>query len=184
MEKKRKDKRPMFVLLGLFALFIGSSYIWEIESGIKMGDNFVFFAVDMLKLFPPAFILVGLFMVWVDRKTVERFFGEASGVMGFVAAIVLACTTLYPFVVVLPMAAALNKKGARLGIVLTYLGATAICRIPMTIFEASYLGLKFSLIRYVVSLPLIVISSLVIEKIVGKNYFVENNLENALEVEV
>nr|WP_281415074.1 permease [Fusibacter paucivorans] len=130
----------------------------------------------MFKLFPPAFVLVGLFMIWVNKETVEKFFGEASGIMGYVAAIALACTTLYPFVVVLPMGAALSKKGARLSIVLTYLGATAICRIPMTIFEASYLGIKFSMIRYAVSLPLIILSSVIIEKIVGKDYMATNHL--------
>lgn len=180
--KKEPNKKLMLVLLGLYAVFIGCSYIFDIDSGTKIGNNFAFFAVDMLKLFPPAFVLVGLFMVWIDRKTVEKYFGEASGVIGFIAAILLACTTLYPFVVVLPMAAALNKKGARLSIVLTYLGAAAICRIPMTIFEASFLGLKFSIIRYIVSLPLIVMSSVLIEKMVGKDYLTKNHLVDNLEV--
>ncbi len=172
----KKNKNLMIGMLIIYAMFIICSFIFKIDSGMTIGNNFGFFAVDMLKLFPPAFVLVGLFMVWVDRKIVERYFGEASGMMGYIIAILLACTTLYPFIVVLPMAAALNKKGARLSIVLTYLGATAICRIPMTIFEASFLGLKFSIIRYVVSLPLIVISSIIIEKIVGKEYFEQNNL--------
>lgn len=180
--KKKPNKKPIFILLGFYILFIVVSVFIDFEPGEVIGENFGFFAIDMFKLFPPAFILVGLFMVWVERKTVEKFFGEASGAMGFIAAILLACTTLYPFVVVLPMAAALSKKGARLGIVLTYLGSTAICRIPMTIFEASYLGIKFSIVRYVVSLPLIVISSIIIEKMLGKEYFIENNLSEGLEV--
>lgn len=180
--KQKSKKKPMIILLLVFALFIGLSYVLKFEPGMNMGSNFSFFAIDMIKLFPPAFILVGLFMVWVDRKTVEKFFGQASGYKGFFAAIILACTTLYPFVVVLPMAAALRKKGARLGIVLTYLGATAICRIPMTIFEASFLGVRFSVIRYVISLPLIVVTSLLIEKIVGEDYMTENELVSSLDV--
>ncbi len=64
------------------------------------------------------------------------------------------------------MASGLYKKGAKLDIVLTYLGASAICRIPMSIFfEATFLGLKFTVVRYVVSLPLIVLSSMVIGKL-------------------
>lgn len=171
-----KNKKPLLILIAFYALFIAGSFIFKFDSGIKMGENFAFFAIDMIKLFPPAFILVGLFMVWVDRKTIEKYFGEKSGLMGHLVAILLACTTLYPFVVVLPMAAALSKKGARLSIVLTYLGASAICRIPMTIFEASFLGLKFSILRYVISLPLIVLSSIFIEKIVGRKYM-QNNPE-------
>lgn len=179
---KKKNKKPLFIMLSFYAIFVICSLIFNFEPGVKIGDNFLFFAIDMFKIFPPAFVIVGLFMVWVDRKTVEKFFGKSSGLMGYLAAILLACTTLYPFVVVIPMAAALSKKGARLSIMLTYLGATAICRIPMTIFEASFLGLKFSIIRYLVSLPLIVISSIFMEKLVGKNYMEDSKLLNNLGV--
>lgn len=179
--QKKSPPKQMIVVLILFALFIGFSYVIQYEPGMQVANNFRFFALDMVKLFPPAFILVGLFMVWVDRKTVEKYFGQASGYKGFVSAIILACTTLYPFVVVVPMAAALSKKGARLGVVLTYLGATAICRIPMTIFEASFLGVQFSILRYIVSLPLIVVSSLLIEKIVGEDYMTVNHLVNVVD---
>lgn len=160
----------------IYALFIGISFLLHFDSGIQMSKNFVFFAVDMLKLLPAAFILVGLFMVWVKRETVEKYLGTSSGLLGHLTAILLACTTLFPFVVVMPMAHALAKKGARLSIVLTYLGATAVCRIPMTIFEASFLGLKFSIIRYIVSLPLIILASILIEKWVGKDYMEKSDL--------
>ena len=160
-----KNKKTVITFLVLYTLFIILSLIMGYKPGLRIAYNFQFFALDMLKLFPPAFILVGLFMVWIDRKVVEHYFGEASGVKGYIGAILLSCTTIYPFIVVLPMAAALYKKGAKLSIVLTYLGASAICRIPMTIFEASFIGIGFSLIRYIVSLPLVIISSILIERI-------------------
>ena len=150
---------------GLYLLFITVSFIIEYQPGKVIFDNFILFIVDMFKLFPAAFILVGLFMVWVDRSVVMRYFGEYSGVKGHLMAILLACTTLYPFIIVLPMASDLYKKGAKLEIVLTYLGASAICRIPMTIFEATFLGIQFTLVRYLVSLPLIVLSSILIGKL-------------------
>ena len=168
---KKGNRRSMLIMLTVYAVFITLSILTDFDPGLRIADNFVLFARDMFMLFPPAYVLVGLFVVWVDRKTVETYFGESSGFMGYVTAILLACTTLYPFIVVLPMAAALAKKGARLSIVLTYLSASAICRIPMTIFEASYLGIRFSIIRYLVSLPLIVVTSILLEKMVGKNYF-------------
>ncbi|QUI23410.1 permease [Vallitalea pronyensis] len=166
MEKDKK-KKPivLFVFLGTYTIFIVLSMIISYEPGKVIFDNFYLFIMDMFKLFPPAFILVGLFMVWIDRKVVEKYFGESSGLKGYISAILLACTTLYPFVVVLPMASGLYKKGAKLDIVLTYLGASAICRIPMSIFEATFLGFKFTAIRYIVSLPLIVFSSVIIGKL-------------------
>lgn len=165
MEQGKKKPIVLFVFLGIYTLFISLSLIMNYESGEIIFNNFSLFVVDIFKLFPAAFILVGLFMVWVDRKAVEKYFGESSGVKGYISAILLACTTLYPFIIVLPMARDLYKKGAKLGIVLTYLGASGICRIPMSIFEATFLGIKFTVIRYVVALPLIVFSSIIIEKI-------------------
>jgi uncharacterized membrane protein YraQ (UPF0718 family) len=53
----------------------------------------------------------------------------------------------------------LARKGARTGIIFTYLAAATICRLPMTLFEATFVGIKFTIIRFVVSLPLLIIAS-------------------------
>lgn len=172
-QSKIKNKILLITFLSLYAIFIIISMIMKYEPGYKIAYNFGSFALFMLKIFPAAFILVGLFVVWVDKKVIENYFGEASGVKGYIAAILLSCTTLYPFIVALPIAASLYKKGAKLSIVLTYLGATAICRIPMTIFEASFVGIRFTITRYIISLPLIILSSILIEKILKKD--VEQN---------
>lgn len=163
--KTKKPPMPLLVFLTLYMLFISFSLFFKYELGEGIFMNFKLFSADMFKLFPAAFILVGLFTVWIDRSTVEKYFGKSSGIKGHISAVLLACTTLYPFVVVLPMASGLYKKGAKLEIILTYLGASAVCRIPMSIFEASFLGLKFTIIRYIVSLPLIILSSMLIGKL-------------------
>ena len=181
--EKRQKKYIVLAILLLYSIFVLISFIADYGHGKGIADNFRLFSVEMLVLFPPAFILVGLFEVWVGRKTVERFFGKTSGLKGHLGAILLSCTTLSPFLVVLPLAASLYKKGARLSIVLTYLGSSAICRIPMTVFEASFLGIGFSITRYAVSLPLIVVSSIIIEKAVSKNQrgrFLVKNLQGTV----
>lgn len=177
MKKKKDNKRQMLVLLLVYTIFVMISFLVDFSAGKTMGKNFFFFAKDMLMIFPPAFILVGLFMVWVNREIVEKYFGEASGIRGYLAAIVLASTTMYPFVIVIPMAAALAKKGARTSIVMTYLGANAVCRVPMTVFEASFIGIKFTIIRYVVSLPIIITTALLMEKFSGRKTMTDIEIE-------
>ena len=44
--------------------------------------------------------------------------------------------------------------------IFTYIGASAVCRIPMNLFELSFMGVKFTAIRLTVSLPLVILSSL------------------------
>jgi uncharacterized membrane protein YraQ (UPF0718 family) len=167
---KRNDIVKIAVI-ACYACFIAISFFLEFNPGKAIGHNFFSFAVDMLTVLPCAFILVGLFEVWVKRETVERHFGEESGIRGYVWAVLLAGTIVGPLYVALPLAHSLHRKGARLSVIFTYIGASAICRIPMTIFEASFLGIKFTAIRLLVSIPLVIVSSIVLAHyLVGSDY--------------
>jgi len=145
-----------------YALFLLVSWITGLNPGKEIGGNFSSFAIEMLKIIPCVFILIGLFQVWVPRETVERHFGEESGIRGYIWAVLLAGTTVGGLYIAFPVAYSLYSKGAKLSVIFTYIGASAVCRIPMTIFEASFLGIKFTLIRFVVSLPLIIVSSILL----------------------
>ncbi len=154
------------LIIGCYIAFIILSYFFNFSCGIKIGKNFIQFLLDMLKILPCAFILIGLFEVWVKRETIEKHFGKESGIKGYIFAILLASTTVGGLYVAFPVASALYEKGAKLSVIFTYIGASAICRIPMTIFEATFMGIKFSLIRLIISIPLVIISSILLEKYV------------------
>ena len=132
------------------------------DPGKQIGKNFITFSVDMLEVLPCAFVLIGLFEVWVEKETVEKHFGKGSGIRGYTWAVLLAGTTVGGLYVAFPVAYSLYCKGARFSVIFTYIGASAICRVPMTIFEASFMGIKFSAIRLLVSLPLVIISSILL----------------------
>jgi len=157
-------KRNVIKIVGISAYiaFILFSFITGFDPGKQIGKNFVIFSVDMLKILPCAFILIGLFEIWVKKETVEKHFGKESGIRGYIWAVLLAGTTVGGLYVAFPVAYSLYNKGAKLSIIFTYIGASAICRVPMTIFEASFMGIKFSAIRLLVSLPLVIISSILL----------------------
>ena len=150
------------LLVASYFIFLIVSWLTGFNPGQQIGQNFVSFSVTMLKILPGAFILIGLFEVWVKRETIERHFGEESGIRGYLWAILLSSATVGGIYVAFPIAYSLYHKGAKLSIIFTYLGAAAICRIPMTIFEASFLGIKFTAIRWLVSLPLVIITSILL----------------------
>ena len=154
-----KQHRYTIGLTAAFLLFVGVSWGAGYAPGQQMGGSFVKFLRDMLRVLPCVFILIGLFDVWVKRATVERHLGHGAGVVSYVWALLLAGTAVGGLHVAFPIAHALHTKGARLGVVLAYLAGAAICRVPMTLFEASYLGWKFTLVRFAISLPLVVASS-------------------------
>jgi len=158
---KRQNIVKIVGIIG-YLLFLIGSFIFGFNPGKEIGYNFITFSVDMLKILPCAFILIGLFEVWVKRETVEKHLGEESGIKGYIWALLLASTTVGGLYVAFPVAYSLYRKGAKLAVIFTYIGASAICRVPMTIFEASFMGIKFTLVRLFVSLPLVVITSMLL----------------------
>lgn len=134
-----------------------------------MSSAFLKSLTDMFLVLPFAFILIGLFEVWVRKETVEKHLGEEGGWRSYLWVCILGGMTIGPMLTALPVAQSLLKKGAALSVVLTYIGASAICRIPMTIFELTYLGGKFTLIRYLSAIPLTIISSLILGRLLKKH---------------
>ena len=164
--------KPSFIfriaVICVFILFLIISWVTDFEAGKTIGSNFTDFLLEMAAIIPCAFILIGLFEVWVKREKVEKHLGEESGIRGYIWAILLAGTTVGGLYLAFPVAYSLHSKGARLSVIFTYIGASAILRIPMTVFEASFLGIKFTLVRMLVSLPLVIISSILLDKYLSK----------------
>jgi len=167
---KVKNNIRIVIILS-YVTFVIVSWIFDFNVGKQISLNFGSFALEMLKILPCAFILIGLFEIWVKKETIERYLGEKSGIKGYLWGILLASTTVGGLYVAFPVAYSLYRKGAKLSVIFTYIGASAICRIPMTIFEASFLGIKFTAIRLLVAIPLVVISSVLLGKYLRKRNY-------------
>lgn len=168
---KMQHKHIKALAVAIYFVFIANSFVIGFKPGKQIGHNFFSFSIEMLKLLPCAFILIGLFEVWIKKGSVEKHLGKDSGAIGYIWVILLAGTTVGGLYVAFPVAYSLFKKGAKLSVIFTYIGASAICRIPMTIFESSFMGIKFSLIRLIVSIPLVILSSVWLENYLeNKNY--------------
>jgi uncharacterized membrane protein YraQ (UPF0718 family) len=154
----RKKIIRISAISGYF-LFLILSLIFHFSPGKKIGHNFFSFSLHMLKILPCVFVLIGLFQVWVKRELIERHLGEGSGLMGYIWAVILAGTMVGGLYIAFPIAYSLSIKGAKIGVIFGFIGASAICRVPMAIFEASFLGIRFTAIRILVSIPLVIIAS-------------------------
>lgn len=167
----KKKRLILIIIFIIYLIFVMISFLFNYEPGKQVGDNFIKYSITMIKILPFVFILIGLFEVWVKRETVEKHLGEKSNFLGYLWAVLLGGTTLGPMIVALPIAYSLYNKGAKLSIIFTYIGSACVCRIPMTIFEASYLGVKFTIIRYAVSIPLIILSSSILGRYLEKRNY-------------
>lgn len=163
----RKIFKDYFLAI-IFLIFIITGFYLNLEIAQGIFKNFYSFFLTMIKFVPAVFILIGLFEVWIDKETIEKHLGENSSYLSYLWVIILASTTVGGLYVAFPVAAALYKKGASPRIIFTYIGTAAICRIPMTLFEASYVGVSFTAIRWGVSIPLVIISSILMEKLLSE----------------
>ncbi len=168
MNKKSVNK---WIIIAVYGAFLTWSLLSGFKPGIEIAVTFKHFITDLVSVIPCIFILLGLFEVWVKRETVEKHLGEESSALCYLWAILLAGTNVGGLYLAFPVAYTLFKKGAKLSVIFTYMGAAAVTRIPMTTFEMTFMGPKFSFVRLFVSLPLIIFSSIILETILkNSNY--------------
>jgi uncharacterized membrane protein YraQ (UPF0718 family) len=121
--------------------------------------------LEMLSVIPPVFILLGLLDVWVQKETMMRYMGEKSGFIGIAIAFLLGSAAAGPLYAAFPIAGVLLKKGSKLSNVLIFIGAWSTTKIPMLLFEASAMGWKFMVTRFIIDIPGIAIIAYVTEKL-------------------
>ena len=159
------------ILFILFIISIGMSFITDYTLGKTIGKNFGSFLWQMIIILPVIFILIGMFEVWVKKETIIKHLGKDGGIKSYLWVFILAAPMAGGLLPSFPIAYSLYKKGARLSVILVFLGAVGVGRIPMIFFEATFLGWKFSAIRILISIPLVIIAGIVLGKILEKEKY-------------
>jgi uncharacterized membrane protein YraQ (UPF0718 family) len=166
-----KKHRTDIMIFVLFIIFILISYIFNFSAGIKIIGNFKGFFIEMVSFLPLMFILIGLFDVWVPKERIEKHIGKSSGFTGSLWVILLAMLQAGPLYGAFPVSFILWKKGASIRNIFIYIGAFSTLKIPMLGFEISFLGIKFSLMRAVITLPVFIIISLIMDLYLNNKNF-------------
>jgi uncharacterized membrane protein YraQ (UPF0718 family) len=118
---------------------------------------------EMIFILPAVMILMGLFAVWVERDVVVKYLGKGSGMWGLMLAILLGTLPTGPLYVAFPLAAMLLKKGARVANVMVFLSAWACIKLPLELMELQFLGWKFTVLRLVLTVALVIPMGLLAE---------------------
>ena len=161
-----------FVLIVAFSLFMVYSYISGYVPGIEIAEgNLRSFIIELITLLPLMFILLGLFDIWVPREKVQKLIGKDSGIKGSILVSLLAFMQAGPLYVAFPVAYTLWEKGCTRFNIFLYLGAFSTLKIPMLMFEIGFLGVKFSLIRILLTLPAITAIAYIMEYLFKNRLF-------------
>lgn len=155
------------IFLLLLAVNIAIIVIWP-EIGLKSLNLTKVNLIDMLSVIPPIFILLGLLDVWVKRETMVKFMGEKSGIVGVLLAFFIGSAAAGPLYGAFPVAGVLLKKGSKLSNVFIMIGAWSTTKIPLLLFEASAMGMKFTVIRLLLDIFGIALIANFTEKILSQ----------------
>ena len=162
-----------YIWIILFVIFSICSYFIGFKPGLVISSNFSEFFIEMISFIPFLFIIIGLFDAWFPKEMVEKHIGKESGVKGILLVILLAMLQAGPLYGAFPVAYILYEKGASVRNIFIYLGAFSSMKLPMLGIEMGYLGIKFTILRTLISLPLFICIGFIMEKIVGSDFKVE-----------
>lgn len=124
--------------------------------------------IDMLSVIPPIFIMIGLLDVWVKKETMVKFMGEGSGLIGILLAFFIGSAAAGPLYGAFPVAGVLLRKGSKLSNVFIMVGAWSTTKIPQLLFEASAMGIRFTVIRLLLDLAGIAVIAYFTEKVLSR----------------
>jgi uncharacterized membrane protein YraQ (UPF0718 family) len=177
MKANLKKHKFDYAIIAAFILFTGYSFYFHFNPGVEiLKDNFWAFFKEMIVVLPVMFILIGLFDVWISKEKVEKHIGESSGVKGIILVMLLAFLQAGPLYGAFPVAYLLKEKGSSSVNIFIYLSAFTMAKFPLLTFEIGFLGLKFSLLRLVLSIPIFIVIGIIMGKYFDKNgYKIKSN---------
>lgn len=159
-----------YIWIILFVLFSIVSYFIGFKPGLVIDSSFRVFFIEMISFIPFLFIIIGLFDVWFPKEMLEKHIGRESGAKGIILVILLAMFQAGPLYGAFPVAHVLHKKGGSVKNIFIYLGAFSSMKLPMLGIEIGYLGIKFTILRTLISLPLFILTGYIMEKFLGSDF--------------
>ncbi len=167
--KAKTPRAPALRYLFPAAVIVATAILWIVipDKGRGAAELTLSSLKEMAMVIPPIFLILGLLDIWVPRETMVRLMGEKSGWKGAALGFVLGSAAAGPLYGAFPVARVLLKKGASLRNVFILVGAWSTTKVPMLLFEAKSMGLRFTLTRLAVDLVGIAVIALATERLLS-----------------
>ena len=136
------------------------------QIGLQGAKNSGYYIKEMLMIMPVIFVLTALLDSWVPKRTIIRYLGKEAKTKGVVLSFVLGSISAGPIYAAFPFCVMLHKKGASIKNVVIILSSWAVVKIPMLLNEAKFLGFKFMITRWILTVISILIFSWITAQIV------------------
>lgn len=157
-----KIKENLFLILVVLAYII--MFIIKPPMGIESIKNSGYYIKEMLMIMPVIFVLTALLDMWVPKEKIMKFLGKDAKAKGVFLAFVVGSISAGPIYAAFPMCVMLHKKGASIRNIIIILSSWAVIKIPMLLNETKFLGPKFMIIRWILTVIAIIIFSWIASK--------------------
>lgn len=158
LERIKKNKLLFFVLLTYVVMFIIAP-----DKAIKSVDNSLYYLLEMAQVLPVIFMLTVIIDAWIPKKVIIKRLGNESGLLGNLLSLLLGSLSAGPIYAAFPIGKMLLGKGASIANITIILSSWAVIKFPMLANEVKFLGLKFMIVRW----TLTVIAIFIMAKIIG-----------------
>ena len=164
---KTLAKRYSFFIILLIVTVIVT--IFNKELGEKSFSIAYSSFIQMVEVVPPIMIMLGLMDVWVPRETMMKYMGDNSGVRGVSLAILIGSIAAGPMYAAFPFTKVLLKKGVKFSNIIIFMNAWCVTKISTLMFEFSSLGYRFTLSRFLINIPGVIIMGYLVQLLMPKD---------------
>ncbi|SET14978.1 4Fe-4S single cluster domain of Ferredoxin I [Natronincola peptidivorans] len=142
-----KKYKLIFITMVLYLV----TFIFSQGLFIQALQNTRHYLLEMLVVMPVIFMLTVLIEIWISKESIMKNLGESSGLKGFGFSVILGSLSAGPIYAAFPICKMLLSKGASIVNIVVILSAWAVIKVPMLANEARFLGPKFMVIRWILT---------------------------------
>lgn len=153
-------KQRKILVIAILAYLV--TFLFNREIPLAALKTFLTFLIEMVQILPLIFIISALISEWVPKEIITKNLGKHSGLKGVLLSFFLGSISAGPIYAAFPMTHTLHKKGASLRNITIIISAWATIKIPMLMMEYRFMGGEFTLLRYLATLPAIMIIGLIL----------------------
>ncbi len=174
----RKNKFLTVVILIYLGLFVFAP-----SKAVLSIKNSMYYVTEMLQIMPVIFMLTIVIEAWVPKDTIIKEFGVDSGIKGGIYSLLLGSLSAGPIYAAFPICKTFLKKGASIKNIIIILSSWAVIKVPMLANEAKFLGPRFMLIRWILTVISIFVMANIISLFVKqKDIPLESEAANWIDV--
>jgi len=159
-----------FIKANLFVTVIAAAYLVLSSISPSIGGlgvkNSLYYIKEMFMIMPVIFVLTALLDTWVSKETITKFLGKEAKAKGVMFSFLLGSISAGPIYAAFPICTMLHKKGVPIRNIVIILSSWAVVKIPMLLNEAKFLGFKFMIARWVLTVLAITIFATITDKLV------------------